>query len=153
METETDKLKKVAAINSAMTRVSGLYLKWTQKHNINYYTFKIFYVLSVLKKGASVTQKDICKELAAPKQSINNLIISFEREGYIALNPSVTDKREKSIFLTGKGEEYAKEMLEPLLKIEMGAVSRMKEQADLLKEAAITFGDYFELEMSKENEK
>jgi DNA-binding MarR family transcriptional regulator len=144
-------MAQVAAMNSAIGRVSSLYAKWAQKHNINLFTMKILYELYVLRAGTTVTQRQISEELSIAKQSINNIVITLERDGYIALVPSEKDKREKNIVLTEKGNIYAAEMLVPLLKIESNVLRRMiKEQVDNLIASAITYGDYFELEMSKE---
>lgn len=147
-----EQLTRVAEINTAMGRVSGLYIKWTQKHNVNYYVMKILYVLHVLNPGKPVTQKQISDEFSIPKQSINNIVVSLEQDGYLSLAPGGKDRREKHLVLTEKGETYAAGILTPLLKIEAGIVNRMKEQALLLLEAATAYGDYFELEMMKEDQ-
>ena len=139
---------ELVSIHSAISRVNGLYAKWAQKHNINFYAMHIFYFL---QKRGSVTQKQISEDSKIPKQSINNVIITLKNDGYISIVPGDRDKREKFIVLTEKGRCYVDEKLTPLLEIEERVLQKMGEE--LVKQliaSTTAYGDFFEQEMLKE---
>jgi DNA-binding MarR family transcriptional regulator len=138
----------LASIHSAISRVNGLYGRWAQKQNINFYTMHIFYFL---QKREAVTQKQICENSKIPKQSINNVIITLKNDGYISIIPGDKDKREKFIVLTEKGRGYMQEKFAPLLEIEERALQKMgTELVRQLITSATAYGDFLEQEMSKE---
>lgn len=142
---ESDFIKELAAISSAVSRVGGLYQKWAQKHEAHYCTVQIFF--AVRSKG-SVTQKQICESYEMSKQTVNNVIRQLKKNDYIDLVESEADKREKKIVLTQSGEIYSRQLLEPLFELDKKVVERVGLNLIVrLAEDMNTYGDALELEM------
>jgi len=62
-------------------------------------------VLAVLRMQPEMTSKDLSFILGIRIQSLNELLIKLEKNGYINRVPSEIDKRVMVIFLTKKGED------------------------------------------------
>lgn len=100
---------------SSWTRGTALYVKWAANHGISYTELSVLYAL--VTEGTT-TQKNISEHYGLPKQTLNHYIRHLKSEDYLRLETNKQDKREKSIFLTDKGERFAKELLTPLFEIE-----------------------------------
>ncbi len=66
----------------------------------------------------SCTQKQICEETHYPKQTVNLTIKAFWESGYVELREIPTDRRNKTVHLTEKGLQYAKETVGKLEEID-----------------------------------
>ena len=135
---------------SSWTSGTALYVKWAAKHGISYTELSVLYAL--ITKG-SATQKSISENYGLPKQTVNHCIRHFENENYLRLEASRQDKREKSIFLTEKGESLARSILTPLFEIEAYICRNIS--SDKFIQAIETrelFNTLFEKAMKKENE-
>ncbi|WP_207636552.1 MarR family winged helix-turn-helix transcriptional regulator [Desulfitobacterium hafniense] len=129
-----------------MSRLTNLYIKWAEKHNINYNTLTVLYILKMEKD--LITQKQISYKYQIPKQTVNNVIKALNNDGYVTLVTEEKDKREKKIFLSEKGLEFSKELLFPLFEIEERVVRKIgDEMTQQLINSLSTFGDVFEQEM------
>lgn len=62
-------------------------------------------VLAILKIKSEITTKDLVFLMGISQQSLNELLIRLENNGYIERVPSDKDKRVKVIRLTEKGKE------------------------------------------------
>lgn len=134
---------------SSWTRGTALYVKWAANHGISYAELSVLYTL--LTKGSD-TQKSISENYGLPKQTVNHCIRHFENEHYLRLETSKQDKREKSVFLTEKGESFARSILIPLFEIEAYICRNIS--ADKFIQAIETrdlFNTLFEKAMKKEN--
>lgn len=134
---------------SSWTRGTALYVKWAANHGISYAELSVLYAL--VTKGSD-TQKNISENYGLPKQTVNHCIRNFENESYLRLETSKQDKREKSIFLTEKGESFARNILTPLFEIEAYICRNIS--ADKFMQAIETrelFNTLFEKAMKKEN--
>lgn len=100
----------IGAIATEISRIEGIYEKWTQKHGIPYGVVQILYVL---KMNDSVTQKYISEVCEIPKQTINRIIKELQANNYIELVSSAMDKREKKVRLTASGVAYSQKLLTP----------------------------------------
>ncbi|ULQ60991.1 MarR family transcriptional regulator [Brucepastera parasyntrophica] len=138
---------QITAINSATSRINGLYGKWAQKRKVNHYAMDILYLL--LTEGP-LTQKKFREEFEIPKQSVNNVITSLKNAGYIILEASPEDRREKIILLTKKGLRYSEKLLAPLFEIEEAVIRRMgPRMMRQMIEATAVYGNFLEQEMEK----
>lgn len=127
---------------SASNKSRSVYAAWANKMNISYHGLFVLYILSESK---GITQKQICGDNGIPKQTINNIITSFLKKGYIKTIPGNNDKREKSIVLTKKGIEYAKRIVSPLIAMEEEAAKRMgAARMALMAEVISEFGQILE---------
>lgn len=85
-------------------RVMGLYVRFENTHNINKPLCKVLHALLISEIH---TQKDIMQSYEMPKQTINNVILSLQKQGLVTIDCSPSDKREKIINLTPQGQIYA----------------------------------------------
>lgn len=134
----------IASINASMSRVKGLYTRWAQHNNINYFALQILYTLFV--EGAA-TQKNISEGFSIPKQSINNVVLAMKKDGLIDLVPQKDDKRNKELVLTKQGRAYAEEILVPLIEIEDRVAKQIAPIVEQLISATNIYGDTLEREM------
>lgn len=145
---KTESQAQIKEINSVISRITSMYTKWSHKNNMSYYAMGILY--SLITEG-SITQKKYIDDFDVPKQSINNVISSLKNDGYIVMQKSKTDGREKIIILTDKGRDYASTLLSPLFQIEDEVVEKMgKGQMRELIRLMTMFSDCLEQNMEKE---
>lgn len=85
------------------------------------------------------TQKDICERMSANKQTINSIIIRFDKKGFISYAEVKEDRRNKRILLTEKGKSYAKDIIPPAAFAENLAMADMPldKIAELVKLTAV----------------
>jgi DNA-binding MarR family transcriptional regulator len=69
-----------------------------------------------------ITQKELCKKLALPKQMVNTVIKSFWEQGFVELKEA-KDRRHKVIILTDSGKEYPAKVIKPLQSVDYAAWS------------------------------
>ena len=74
-----------------------------------------------------VTQKEICDILYFPKQTVNKVILSFEKKGFIKLEENNQDKRSRIILLTEKGREFQNQVIPIINKAEFSAFAALSE--------------------------
>ena len=135
----------IGAIAAAVSRITGLYTKFAQKHGISYGVIQVLYVLNVKNP---VTQKQISEICEIPKQTVNSVVNQLKDDKYITLTSSTGDKREKTISLTQLGEAYLKETLSPFFETNKMVVNRVG--MDLIRQLSTgltTLGDTLELEI------
>ncbi len=75
-------------------------------------------VLYSLKTGTDLTQKQITEEVGLVKATVNTVIRDLKNRSLVILEPGRHDKREKLVFLTEKGKQYADGIINPLLAAE-----------------------------------
>lgn len=137
----------LSVIHAAASRINRLYSQWAARQGVNHITLSF---LCELKCSGSITQRRFCELYDIPKQTVNNVITALKRGGYITMQASRLDKREKLIVLTHEGEVYTDELLLPLVKIESAVVSRMSEsRTEQLMHSMISAGEILEQEMDR----
>lgn len=99
---------QIHALNKLYYKIIGLYDRLDNALGINPHLYKVLYGLVVSDLH---TQKDIAQSYEMPKQTINNVILSLQKQGFIEVQTSPTDKREKLIYLTQSGTKYAQDFI------------------------------------------
>ena len=94
--------------NRLYYKIVGLYARLDNELGINAYIYKILHALVVSDLH---TQKDIAQSYEMPKQTINNVILSLQKQGFVEVKISPIDKREKLIHLTPSGKIYAQDFI------------------------------------------
>lgn len=97
-------------------QADALYGRWAAKNDINYFVLLALWALHNNEDG--MTQKKISHYYGWPKQTTNSVIRSLKKDGFVDLIPELTDKREKKVVLTEKGQMHARELLMPLFQLE-----------------------------------
>lgn len=92
-------------------------------------------VLSALYSSPGCTQKELAESCFLPKQTVNAVITSFLKNGWVKLEEMPEDRRNKTVNFTETGKEKAAVMIDKVRKCEDKAMSRLtKEQRDELLE-------------------
>lgn len=100
------------------------YLAW-QKLNHAYedyakqfgLTYISLFILQLINDGT--TQRELCETLYFPKQTVNKVIQSFEKKGYITLIENTNDRRSRSILLTEKGKQFQNKVIPVINRAEL----------------------------------
>ena len=74
--------EKVRAFCNAWQSLSMIYEDYARKAGISYNSL---YILYAIEQTQSCTQKFICEKTLLPKQTVNNVITTFYKNGYIEL--------------------------------------------------------------------
>ena len=85
-------------------------------------------IWSLFDFGRPCTQKEICRDWLANKQTINSAAKKLIEEGIIDIAPSPENLREKLLLFTEKGKFLAMRTAEKLVKAERNAFSRLSEE-------------------------
>lgn len=94
--------------NKLYYKTLGLYARLDSALGVNGFLYKVLYALAISDLH---TQKDIAQSYEMPKQTINNIILSLQKQGFVEVQTSPTDKREKLIALTPSGKIYAQDFI------------------------------------------
>ena len=105
--------------------------------------------LYALDTMGKLTQRQIAENFGMQKQTVHTVVSALQKKGYLLLEPSEGDKREKRIVLTESGQEYAHRMIAPLQKAE-NKIYRMigNERLQAMRETLDLFNLLFERELS-----
>ena len=143
-------LSNICQLYSSWAKGTVLYTRWAAHCGIGYPELMVLYSL---KTGTDLTQKQITEEVGLVKATVNTVIRDPKNRSLVILEPGRHDKREKLVFLTGKGKQYADGIINPLLAAEerisrkIGA-ERMKQTIETME----LFNLLFEKEL-KESER
>ena len=85
-------------------------------------------ILDLITKTENCTQKIICERTFLPKQTVNNVITTFYKQGYVRLQELPEDRRNKTIHLTESGQEYADKVIPQIREAEYGAMEKLTPQ-------------------------
>lgn len=114
------------SLSLLISRINGLSAEWAQKHGINPYQIKPLYALYL---DPSMTQKQIGECCSLPKQTVSNAIRELKANGYVTLEASSDDKREKHICITESGSRFLKEISAPIIDLENRVIAGMGKEA------------------------
>lgn len=124
-----------------------MYKSYAKAQGLSPMSYTVLYYIYDLKENC--TQKLICEYTSYPKQSVNLIVTSFLKKGYVRLTEISSDRRNKKIELTDTGYEYAKTILDKSFLAEEKAWHRMsKEQRSVLLEAVKVYIDGLHEELS-----
>ena len=100
--------EKTTAFCTAGQSLSGIYEDYARKSGVSYNSL---YILNAIFSTENCTQKQICDKTLLPKQTVNNVVTSFYKSGYIELRELPENRRIKTIHLTETGRKYAETLL------------------------------------------
>ena len=132
--------------NAAWAKSTALYTKAASVLGIGYPEMMVLYALESLGR---LTQKQIAENFGMQKQTVHTVVSALQKKGYLLLEASEGDKREKRIVLTESGQEYARRMIAPLRNAE-DKIYRMigNERLQAMCETLDLFNLLFERELS-----
>lgn len=137
--------QKARAFCSAWQSLSTIYEDYARKSGISY---NFLYILNAISQNDNCTQKLICEKTLLPKQTVNNVITSFFKSGYIELRELSENRRVKTIHLTEKGKQYADPLISQIHKADKAAMESLtEEEQDMLLELMDRYVKTFRREM------
>ena len=112
------------------------YCSYLQEWNASYeeyaksvgLSFTSLSLLSAIYRAEQCTQKKLCESCLLPKQTVNAVISSFYKKGWIRLEELPEDRRNKTIHLTDTGRAEAERILQKVRQSEQRAMSSLSEQ-------------------------
>lgn len=108
-----------------LQEINRIYEDYARSVDIPYTTLQI---LDLITKTENCTQKIICERTFLPKQTVNNVITAFYKQGYVRLQELPEDRRNKTIHLTESGQEYADKVIPQIREAEYGAMEKLTPQ-------------------------
>lgn len=143
---------QIDRIYEAVRKINQAYEIWAAAHGLTLYEMQIYYVM-VKNNDTVITQKALSMELDAPKTSINSIIKKQLQAGYMEMNVNPLNKREKVLSLTEAGQQFAQNLIEPLLSYEEEAAEMLdQKELDAAIEVQNRFADILLGKVEPENE-
>lgn len=103
-------------------KLNYAYEEYAKEYGLTYISL---FILQLIEDG--ITQKEICDVLYFPKQTVNKVILSFEKKGYIKLIKNNQDKRSRILLLTEEGCEFQNRVIPGINKAEFRAFGSLSE--------------------------
>lgn len=97
---------------------------YARKHNL---TARELFVLDIIwfAPDGCCLQSEICERLSATKQTISAIIKKFMKRGYISLEVSPDDRRNKVVRFTNSGIDYVKKIIPSAADAEINAMGEL----------------------------
>ncbi len=117
--------EEVRAYDNAYCKLRDMqfaaYEFYARKHAL---TAKELFVLDILWFAPDgCLQSDICDRLSATKQTISAIMKKFLKQGYVAMEESPADRRNKIVRFTEAGLRYAEQIIPPAARAEVDAMA------------------------------
>lgn len=116
--------EQIRMMNYAIDGIVSVYGNLAKKCGLSYNGLMVFYVIEEYGK---CTQKKISEILQLSKSTVHSILLDFVKNGYVVLNTEESNKKEKLIKLTQKGEIYVKEVMDKVHKVEIEAMKKLGE--------------------------
>ena len=84
-------------------------------------------ILTTIYENPNCTQKDIAEKLLFTKQTVNAVVTSFLKDGWVQLEELPSDRRNKTVNLTAEGLAKAREIMDKVHSCEITAMSQLTE--------------------------
>ncbi len=104
----------------------ALYDEYAKRNGILMNTFLVLNVLYYAQDG--MTQKEICARTSHSKQTVNLIVGQLLRKGFVILEESAGDKRNKIVRMTDSGRNYAEKPVRHITCAEDAAMSMFSPQ-------------------------
>ncbi len=119
--------EKIDLIYESVKKINHAYEVWAVTHGLTLYELQLYYEM-LRSGGDTITQRDLCQKMDAPKTSINSIIKKQLSTGYIEMQTNPQNKREKVISLTKSGQVFAQALVQPLLRYEEEAAAMLSDK-------------------------
>lgn len=132
---------------TCLCRQDELYAAAAKRRGLSFHTLITLYALD---QDEGSTQSQLAKTWMIPKQTLNTVIKELERQGYVSLRTG-KDQKEKLVFFTSEGRDFAADSLRELYAMEDGAVAAVgPERFREMVEANRAFTEAFAREVYRE---
>ena len=104
---------------TCLCRQDELYAAAARRRGLSFHTLITLYALD---QDEGSTQSQLARAWLIPKQTLNTVVKELERQGYVSLCAG-KDQKEKRVFLTPEGRDFAADSLRELYAMEDRAVA------------------------------
>lgn len=118
--------QQLASLNQNDKILNELYHNYAASVRLSDTAFWIFYI--AWTQGDGCTQKELCEAWAYSRQTVNTALKNLEKQGYIKLAFTEGNRKSKQILFTGRGKEFARKIILPLLEAERVSFGLLSEQ-------------------------
>lgn len=124
-------------------QINSVYEEYAKSVGLSYTGL---YVLHLISLTENCTQKFIADQMFLPKQTINSVVSTFCKQGFVTMEEMSEDRRHKVLHLTEKGKEYANKILPKVERAEQNSFSQFSDEERklflrLMKKYVDTFSD------------
>lgn len=91
-------------------------------------TYSSLALLQLIWESQPCTQKDICEVTMLPKQTVNTVVMSFYKQGFLEMLEQSEDRRHKSIILSERGKDIAAQILPKIKDAETASMEQFTEE-------------------------
>lgn len=109
--------------NTIYKETDAIYSKFARSSGLSDCAFWLMY--SVREANGQCTQKELGDQWMLSKQTVNSALKGLERDGYLKLIPSETNRRSKYVALTDKGVKFARKNIDIVFELEELAFQQM----------------------------
>lgn len=146
----TDYLHQLEQINAVYNKTNAAYGKWAKRYGLSYNSLMILYIM---EGKDSCTQKYICEELLLPKSTVHSILLDFIQKGYMELEASPDNKKEKIVILTDSGKEFSNSILSRLHAMEIRAMENLgPDLCGQMVYSNLLYCDFFQKEVDSKDE-
>lgn len=118
--------EQLTQFNHIMQGIEKIYEDYAKSVGLTYMSLVVLEL--IYHAGHPLTQREVCELSHYNKQVVNSIIKSFYEKGYVSLQEASNDRRNKHIFFTESGKEYADKILLDLWEIEKQALQVLSEE-------------------------
>ena len=101
------------------------YERYAKSFGMNYSSLALF---QFIWEKQPCTQKYICEITMLPKQTVNSIVMSFVRQGYLQMLELPDDRRHKALSLSDAGTEFANRILPKIKAAENQSIAQFSEE-------------------------
>lgn len=106
-------------------KMDRAYEKYAKAFNMSYSSLALF---QLIWENQPCTQKRLCDITMLPKQTVNTIVMSFVRQGYIEMIEQPDDRRQKSMYLNRSGNQFAQKILPKIKEAENVSIQQFSEE-------------------------
>ena len=99
---------------------------YAKAHGLSGTAFYILY--SLVDSNMPLTQRELCRKWAYPRQTVNSALKTLKKQGVIELRFSPDNQKSKEIHLTEKGLHIAEEIIAPFIKADSSAFASLSQE-------------------------
>lgn len=82
-------------------------------------------ILTTIYENPNCTQKEIADSIFLPKQTVNAVVTTFFKNGWVKLEEVPEDRRNKMVNLTDEGLSKAREIMDRIQSCEISAMKQL----------------------------
>ena len=117
------------AYTRVLTRWQQLYSEYARRCSLNYISLHVLYEIS---QNGPLAQKNLAAACGLSKQNLHQILLDFEKRGWIAFQKNTTDRRIREVLLSEQGEIQARPLVQPIAECETRAFEQFSEQEQQL---------------------